>query len=95
MNFTEKLIADQAALAAELATLRETVAALTAPKPKPEPAKVDSRPDPIVRGHARDDEEAAATMARIHQRNLDHKALEASYMAKRREGLPTGQYRDD
>jgi hypothetical protein len=88
VNFTEKLIADQAALAAELAEWKKTLAELVNPPPQPKLKFPDSRPAPLK-------ETFEEVVARVHKRAADHQALEKSYMEKRREGLPEGQWRDD
>ena len=96
MNFTEKLIADQAALAAEVAELKQTLAALTAPKPQPEPVSAlgFGGAPVIVRDHARDDEHHEETMERIREQAKARREHEAQELAKRTEGLEDGNWRD-
>lgn len=80
-------IADQAI---ELAELKQALAALTAklnPPPLPKP-KVDSRPEKVVESHE-------DYLVRKRQEAIAHQELEKSFMAKRREGLSDGQWRDD
>jgi hypothetical protein len=74
----------------EIAALKAAVAALQLrlDPPKPEPFKVDSRPEKTQETHE-------DYLLRIASQAQAHKALEKSYMAKRTEGMPVGQYMDD
>ena len=65
VNFTEKLIADQAALAAEVAELKKLVADLVNPLPAPPPPPVTSRP--VV---AKETQEQYVTRKRARRRHI-------------------------
>jgi hypothetical protein len=84
-----RLIADQAAQAAEIAELKLAVAALTDKlnPPPPPPVKVDSRPDVIPETHEE-------YLARINREAMARREEEAKELAKRTEGLEDGYWRD-
>jgi hypothetical protein len=99
-NFTEKLIADVETQAAEIAELKQAIAALTdklnPPKPAPvSPPGFGGAPVIDAQDRGRDIEDHAAYMERIQRQAIAHQELEKSYMAKRKEGLTDGQWRDD
>jgi hypothetical protein len=90
VNFTEKLVADVAAQAAEIADLKAAVELLAklSPPPKSEPVKLDDWRQAIPKFT---NEELAAMVAADAAKR---RAEEKSRYDAAREGLPKGQFRD-
>jgi hypothetical protein len=85
---------------AELAELKQALAALTDKLNPPKPAPVSPHGfggAPVIdaKDRGRDIEDHAAYMERIQRQAIAHREQEAGYMQKRREGLSDGQWRDD
>ena len=92
-DFVKQLTNSIESQAAEIAELKQSLAALTDKLNPPKPAPMS--PEGFGGGPQKVVETLEDTVSRIHQRAADHQALEASYMEKRREGLSDGEWRDD
>ena len=98
-DFVKQLTDNVESQAAEIAELKQSLAALTDKLNPPKPAPVSPHGfggAPVIdaKDRGRDDEDHQAYLERVHRQAQALRDHQAGEIAKRREGLPDGQERD-